>query len=560
MSGGRADERLQERLAVLREITDLAGGRLAPDVAVRASATAGRAGGRLGTGADHTVVALAGATGSGKSSMFNALTGRSLAAVGVRRPTTSTTQAAVFAADATLRADAAALLDWLGIRHSTVIDEPALHGLVLLDLPDHDSTEPAHRQEVDRLVRIVDVFVWVVDPQKYADAVLHDEYLRRFAGHADVTLVVLNQLDTLTAEGRTAALEDLTRLLATDGVAVAAGGVVARVTGRSAGARVLGASARTGEGIDALRRELAARVSERRAVVARLDADLDWIAEDLRRAVGDASPRPVPAAARRQLGAALAGAAGVDAVADAVAGAHRHRGRKAAGWPPTRWLARLRPDPLRRLGLDRAGAGRTGVGHADQMASPLSRTSLPPPSPVAAASVSTAIRRLVDDASEDLPETWRQRIGVVATARRDDLDDELDRAVGAAPLPSDAPKWWSVLGAAQRLLAAALVVGLVWLLVIGALGWLGLPEAPTPRIGEIPLPTLLAVGGALLGLLLAAVAGWATGVGARRRGAQARRTLTAAATDVGERLIVGPVDSELRILDRLHDLSRRLRG
>ena len=38
----------------------------------------------------HTVVALAGATGSGKSSLFNALVGADVATVGARRPTTVT--------------------------------------------------------------------------------------------------------------------------------------------------------------------------------------------------------------------------------------------------------------------------------------------------------------------------------------------------------------------------------------------------------------------------------------------------------------------------------------
>ena len=31
--------------------------------------------------------------------------------------------------------------------------------------------------EVDRLVQLVDMLIWVVDPQKYADAALHDRYL-----------------------------------------------------------------------------------------------------------------------------------------------------------------------------------------------------------------------------------------------------------------------------------------------------------------------------------------------------------------------------------------------
>ena len=55
----------------------------------------------------------------------------------------------------------------------------------------------------------VDLLVWVLDPQKYADAVMHDRYLAPLAGHADVMLVVLNQVDRLTAEARAACLADL---------------------------------------------------------------------------------------------------------------------------------------------------------------------------------------------------------------------------------------------------------------------------------------------------------------------------------------------------------------
>ncbi|OMG21489.1 GTPase, partial [Actinomyces naeslundii] len=44
---------------------------------------------RLALGVDHTVIALFGGTGSGKSSLFNALTQLNFADVGARRPTTS---------------------------------------------------------------------------------------------------------------------------------------------------------------------------------------------------------------------------------------------------------------------------------------------------------------------------------------------------------------------------------------------------------------------------------------------------------------------------------------
>ena len=100
---------------------------------------------------------------SGKSSLFNVVAGASLAEVGVRRPTTSATQAVVFGPDG-----ATELLDWLEIQSRQYGDAsaaPELSGLVLLDLPDHDSTEVSHRAKVDRLVRLVDAFIWVLDPQ-----------------------------------------------------------------------------------------------------------------------------------------------------------------------------------------------------------------------------------------------------------------------------------------------------------------------------------------------------------------------------------------------------------
>ena len=112
----------------------------------------------------------------GKSTLFNALAGLELARVGsaVRRP-----RARWPASGA--RRGPTPLLEWLrdpaappgaaARASSTRGAGDALDGLVLLDLPDHDSTDLTHRHEVDRLVELVDLFVWVLDPQKYADAV-----------------------------------------------------------------------------------------------------------------------------------------------------------------------------------------------------------------------------------------------------------------------------------------------------------------------------------------------------------------------------------------------------
>ena len=74
----------------LAEASGLAEGRLPDEAVERARAVVARAGERLGLGLESTVVALAGPTGAGKSRLFNALAGEDLAAVGRRRPTTST--------------------------------------------------------------------------------------------------------------------------------------------------------------------------------------------------------------------------------------------------------------------------------------------------------------------------------------------------------------------------------------------------------------------------------------------------------------------------------------
>ena len=548
MSGaGRAAERakdeLQGRLSRLGELTEAARGRLDDDLVERADNIYVRAAQRLGHGTDRTVVALCGATGSGKSSLFNALIGQELARVAVTRPTTSATEAAAFANGA------APLLDWLDIGNRHLVVPPAVAGaedlasLVLLDLPDHDSTEAAHRAEVERLAEVVDLFVWVVDPQKYADAALHHDFLARYAGHRGVTIVVLNQADRLNADDRRACLDHLDRLLAEDGLH---------------GVRTFAVSALTGDGIDALRRELAARVSEQRAALARLWADVDWLATDLVAAVGDVTPQPVGRRQRDELAMALGRAAGAESVANAVALAHQRNAALATGWPVTRWLRRLRPDPLRRLGLSGGGNIRSSTGGSGSEPVTVSRTNLPRASGATSAAVGAAVRDLVDAGAAGLPTPLRRRVEAAAAERAGDVADALDRAVGEAELPTKAPRWWAPLGALQTVLALCLAAGLVWLAVLFVVSWLQLPDVPTPRLGRVPIPTLLTLGGIGLGLAVATVGRWLARRGGRRRRNQTLAQLADAAGDVGDRLIVEPVDTELAAIAALAEAVHRL--
>ena len=420
--------KLDRRLAALREAADLAAGRLDDADVEAARAVVERAGARLGLGLESTVVALAGPTGVGKSLLFNVLTGAELAAVGRRRPTTAAGQAAIWGEGGD------ALLDWLEIGRRHRVADDGLGGLVLLDLPDFDSIEASHRLEAERVVGLADLVLWVVEPQKYADASLHDRYLRPLATHADAMGVVLNQADLLGTDDVEAWRRDMERLLERDGLPKLPLVVV---------------SARDGDGIPELRRLLAERVAARDAALAKLAADLEQAAEPLA-ASCEGRARGVRAEDSRRLQEALEEAAGVPTVVRAVRDAHRRRGALATGWPLVRWLRRFRPDPLRRLRLP-------------DSPEPQTRTSMPPPTDVQRAQVASAARRLADGAAEGLAQPWPRLVREAAVAADDRVADRLDRAVAGADLRVSRPRWWRVAGWLQGALALALAAGAVWL-------------------------------------------------------------------------------------------------
>ncbi len=82
-----------------------------------------------------------------------------MAKAGVLRPTTSEPLAAIWQDSP----DTIALLEWLGVTRWHVVTDGAttLTDLVLIDLPDHDSTHVEHRAYVDHFVERVDLMVWV---------------------------------------------------------------------------------------------------------------------------------------------------------------------------------------------------------------------------------------------------------------------------------------------------------------------------------------------------------------------------------------------------------------
>ena len=524
------------RVQGLEQAVDSAQGRVDSAVIDDARSVVDRAAGRLKLSAEHTVVALAGATGSGKSSTFNALSELELSAVGVRRPTTSWATACVWGRDG-----AEELLEWLGIpsRHqvtrdsmlSTGREDNALQGVVLLDLPDHDSTEVSHHLEVDRLVRLADMFVWVLDPQKYADAAIHDRYLAPLASHKDVMLVVLNHIDTVPEARRDGMVADVRRLLEADGL----GGVP-----------VLAVSARHGWGIDELKKQIAQRVAEKKATRARLGADVRAAAERLQSVSGNAKVRSLSTERIAALDDAFADAAGVPTVVKAVEDSTRIRANRATGWPVTAWLSRFKPDPLKRLHLDLGSAGKQLTGAA--------RTSVPKATGVQKARVDTEVRALADQVSDGMGQPWVNAIRKASVSRLPDLGDRLDRAVAETDLRADRiPVWAGLVRVLQWLLIIAAVVGGGWLALLAFGSYARLPEPPTPELGEFPIPTLMLLGGVALGVLLALVCRVLVSMTARRRARSADKRLRDAISAVSEELVVQPVQAELAAYSTMRD-------
>ncbi|WP_150244759.1 YfjP family GTPase [Nocardiopsis quinghaiensis] len=513
---------LIERLDALATLTELGREDLPQELTARSTQLLDHAGARLRLSGDHTVVALAGGTGSGKSSLFNALCGLQLSQTGVTRPTTSNAHACVWGHEG-----ADALLSWLGVptryRHSrtSVLDagNSELTGLVLLDLPDHDSVRSMHTAEADRLIGSVDLLVWVLDPQKYADAAVHHRYLAQMAGHGAVTVAVLNQVDKVGSDELEELLTDLRRLLeAESGVHP----------------RVITTSTVTGQGIDDLREFLAGTVRERRALVDRLAADLDQVIEPFEEFHGETVPETVPAEVRARIQEGLASAAGVAAVADVTETNDVRRGKRQVGWPVARGAVRLRKDPLAAVQLDFLRRdGENGVGG---------------PVDAPEAELETALGEAADTVSEGMPAPWRRRMRAAARSGVPELPAELGEAVsGAVGDPDLSPSWWRVARASQYALLAVAGGGLAWA-VVALLSWFG---GGITGLRAFDDPLFAVYSGAVV--VAALLVGWLTGVGcgnlvevaAVQRREDVERTAQNRVREITGLRVVEPMETEL---------------
>ncbi|WP_416530469.1 GTPase [Streptomyces coelicoflavus] len=520
------DGHLRSRLDALRELVGLSRTRLDSGTLAEAGRVLDEAAARRRLSGQHTVVAVAGATGSGKSQLFNTLAGVTISETGVRRPTTAAPIACSWSDGA------ASLLDRLGIpgrlrrrplQHPD--SESPLRGLVLIDLPDHDSAAVQHREQVDRILALVDAVIWVVDPEKYADALIHERYLRPMAGHAEVTFVVLNQIDRLPGEAAEQVLDDLRRLLDEDGIALGEHG--------EPGATVLSLSALTGEGVGELREALGQFVSERQAPARRIAADVDAAARHLRPVYVTGRRTGLSEEAREEFADRLADAVGATAAGEAAERAWLRNANRACGTP---WLRLWRWYHDRRDPVTGRLPSRT---QADEEATARQR-------------VEHAVRTVSERASAGLPAPWAQAMREAALRGAHGLPEALDELAGRAAPPGRPPRpgWWPVAVLAQATMTLLQVVGGLWLLgqIIGIV---------PPNLG---VPVLLMVAGIVGGPLIEWSCRLAARGPARRYGHEAERLLREAAAGCGRARVLDPLAAELLRYREVREQYARVTG
>jgi len=158
------------------------------------------------------LVVILGSTGSGKSSLLNALVGAAVSPSGVLRPTTRRPIAFVHRDDLGGRMTAVAERSGLELRTG----ENARRGLVIVDAPDFDSVEAANREQALGLLEVADLVILVTTATRYADLVPW-EVLGRVRQRGVPLLTVLNRLPPESGDAK-AVIRDYRELLERGGV------------------------------------------------------------------------------------------------------------------------------------------------------------------------------------------------------------------------------------------------------------------------------------------------------------------------------------------------------
>ncbi len=467
---------------------------------------------RLGFPSDAYVLALAGGTGVGKSTLLNAIAGEEVSSASARRPTTAEPVAWV---PADRRRDLSGLLTWLGVTQVREHRAESLGELAVLDLPDFDSIAPEHRQRVDALLPRVDAVAWVVDPEKYKDEIMHGGYLRTFAPRLRHQLVVLNRTDLLSAEDAAHVSDDMRAQLRREGLEDVA---------------VVTTCARDGAaGVAEFRRWLDSGVQAKRVIASRVAAEAQQAVSELAAragvAEGEVTPLIDPGRRERAQGSVARGVLAlidIDGVERQAVAATRLAARPRGAGPfgrLTSWVYRL-------TGRARASADPAAYLRRWQL-----RGSLAP--------AVEPLRELIAATLPTVPGSVRGALAALSTPAvfEQRLAETIDRSLAteAAEFRVPTSALWSLIGLAQYAVTAVLLFCALWFAALFLIPGAPVGSVDVPYLGAIPTPVVLLAATLLIGFLLAQAlrlhAGWLGRRWARRIGEQITREVQERITD-----------------------------
>jgi GTP-binding protein EngB required for normal cell division len=467
---------------------------------------------RLGFPSNAYVLAIAGGTGVGKSTLLNALAGQQVSPASSRRPTTAEPVAWV---PAERRSELGGLLSWLGV--TQVREHPAegLGELAVIDLPDFDSIAPEHRRRVDELLPRVDAVAWVVDPEKYKDEIMHGGYLRTFGPRLRQQLVVLNRSDLLTPEDAARVSDDMRAQLAREGLA----DVGIAITRAREGAA----------GITELRRWLDSGVEAKRVIASRVAAEGRAAVRELaaRAGVTEGVMTPLIDPSRRERA--------LDSVARGVLALIDIPGLERQAIAATRLAARPRgagpfghvTSAIYRLsGRARASADPAGYLRRWQLRGSLAPSVEP-------------LRELIATALPTVPGSVRGPLAALSTPAvfesriAETVDHTLVTEASDFRVPTSA--FWSLIGVAQYAVTAVLIFCAIWFAALFLIHDAPVGSIDVPYLGAMPTPVVLLVSTLVVGFLLAQMlrlhAGWLGRRWARRIGKRITREVRERVTD-----------------------------